>query len=261
MAPLIGVRVKMERAKEHFDELAAAIQAFKSQVPYEFVIDTLSRTGYDVYRYRERQAVPIKWGAILGDCIHNLRSALDILAHDAVRESGNQPTNGTAFPICPDQAAFQRHTGINLASAAARQLAESFNPHMKGNDEWKDDLYRLHLIDIVDKHRLLIPVAAAKTYDHVQSSASASMSLNLALVTSIRKCIKLLKDGDEVAAYPSTSPPIHVEPIFDIAFGVDQVFDGEAVVPTLTALFNLTDEIIARFAGSILRVPWIPLRV
>ena len=43
---------------------------------------------------------------------------------------------------------------------------------------------------------------------------------------------------------------------FEIAFGEGQIFDGDAVIPTLNDLTQLTNGIIEIFAKRILSVEW-----
>jgi hypothetical protein len=106
-SPLSGVRVKIDRAKKHLADLDAAIRAFESRKPHTYVMEVDAQSGYEIYRFREHEAIPIEWGAIVGDCIHNARSAFDLLANDLVRENGGIPTDYTAFPVGSDATHFR----------------------------------------------------------------------------------------------------------------------------------------------------------
>ena len=42
----------------------------------------------------------VEWSLILGDLLHNLRSALDHLAWQLVVDGGGTPSQDTNFPVC-----------------------------------------------------------------------------------------------------------------------------------------------------------------
>jgi hypothetical protein len=156
--PLSGVRIKVDRAKKHLD-LEAAIRAFEALGPYAVTMQEDPKTGCEVYQFRQSTAIPSDLGALLGDCVHNLRSALDHLAGILVRAGAGTPGNYTAFPIGADEIHFRSSAihGLRGAPAAAIKLVRRLKPYKGGNET----LWRLHRLDIADKHTLLIPVAAA----------------------------------------------------------------------------------------------------
>jgi hypothetical protein len=93
-----GVRIKVERAKHHFRDLQARYERFLEAKPYRAVRDDEPHTGDLVWRVEVSEQPPLFWSAIVGDCIHNLRSSLDLLVCEMVRAEGKSVTNGTAPP-------------------------------------------------------------------------------------------------------------------------------------------------------------------
>ena len=74
--PFASSRLKIGRAKHHFRDLQAEVTKFRDKKAYEIVIETDADTGYNIHRCRiERPSSDI--ALILGDCINNLRAALD----------------------------------------------------------------------------------------------------------------------------------------------------------------------------------------
>jgi len=70
-----------------------------------------------------------------------------------------------------------------------------------------------------------------------------------------------LKNGDILLTYPRVRLPFidysKFEFTFEIAFGEGQIFDGEAVIPTLTKLVDFTERVIDIFARRIFGLtPW-----
>lgn len=262
-SPLSGVRVKIDRAKKHLADLDAAITAFVSREPYTYVMDEQTQSDYEIYRFKEREAIPVEWGAVVGDCIHNLRSALDLLANALVRENGGTLSDYTAFPIGSSDTHFRTSAikRINGASAAAIKLVEGLKPYPGGNDT----LYRLHRIDIADKHLLLIPVAAAQRgfgfrHDLVGPGMDHLPPPYWHMARAVDRKFPL-KDGDELMAYRrgtgngfEDKTEFHFG--FEIAFGEGQIFDGDAVIPTLVQLVDFTDSLVGIFARNVFKVPW-----
>ncbi len=95
----IGPVVKVKRAKEHFDNLAPQIVKFIGEKPYRFVRDFDSQTREHIIKIQIVKQPPDFLGAAIGDVIHNLRSALDLLACQLVEVGGGTVTRNTSFPI------------------------------------------------------------------------------------------------------------------------------------------------------------------
>jgi len=68
-----------------------------------------------------------------------------------------------------------------------------------------------------------------------------------------------LKNGDELIAYRRGTGDGYEDKTdfnftFEVAFGEGQIFDGDAVIPTLHELINFTERLINIFALHIFRV-------
>jgi hypothetical protein len=99
LKPLEGPKLKVERAKEHFQQLEAEIKTFNAGNPYRIVVEEDSQSGDQLYRVKVNKQPPTRWSTIIGDVVHNLRSALDLLVNEAVRANGKTPNRYTGFPI------------------------------------------------------------------------------------------------------------------------------------------------------------------
>src|ERR1700687_47569 len=91
--------VKIERAKEHIRNLEAEINAFWTPDRYAIAPEVDHRTGDEVFKIHGNLEVPARWGCIVGEVVHNLRSALDHLAWQLVLANGGTPNRATEFPI------------------------------------------------------------------------------------------------------------------------------------------------------------------
>lgn len=113
---------------------------------------------------------PGKLSALIGDCLQNLRSALD---HEVYRQS--QALRGqlwpgltqAQFPIHAEAKTFPRVMGSALGGVrpAVSALVRSLQPFGAAKDPAADVLELLHLAARIDRHRLL-HVAAAQPKAH-----------------------------------------------------------------------------------------------
>ena len=151
-APFAGAYMKLHRAAQFIQELEAERQRYEASKPY-------------IGRLHEREDsvdVEIAWngagllvGAILGDAVHNIRSALDLLACELVRMN-QKSDNKVSFPFASEEAKLDEqiiNCKFHKAGQAAVDLLRSFAPYRGGND----DLRAVHDLDIQDKHRIIIP--------------------------------------------------------------------------------------------------------
>lgn len=259
-----GAKLKAERAYTHFNELHQAIAAFEASKPYTTFRD-LDLDGLQKHiRFRFNRLIPMHWACIVGDIIHNLRSALDLLAVDLARANGhtsNSAIKGTYFPISADQEAFERGTWdarlkrfggagvdkIKHLAPADRDRIAALKPYRGGNDL----LWKLHQLEILDKHTLLVPVATAMKdkapilYPPINRSdvkywisAAGAGPWDLPL-----------NDGDILATYGAHQPDdsVDVQVTVFIAFGEGQVVEREPLIPTLNQFGEMVSEIIAGF--------------
>lgn len=96
---------------------------------------------------------------MIGDVLHNLRSALDILWNDIIVECGGTVTKWSGFPIrnTVDELKALLSNLVEkkqIEAIVQSLLLNDIKPYEAGNHP----LWALHNLNIVDKHRLIIPV-------------------------------------------------------------------------------------------------------
>jgi len=159
MSRLFGqARSKVKRAKEHIDELNRIFTAFAGTKNYVVVIDYEVKTGRYFLRVRSAKSLPEQFAFVLGDAIHNLRASLDYAMSEMELLWTGERTTFTKFPICGTKNALITAINSGLAQdKAPREVYECIQdvikPYRRGNGE---ALWGLHLLDIMDKHELLI---------------------------------------------------------------------------------------------------------
>lgn len=158
--PLDGCWAKLHRAKEHADTLRGEIDRHAKEVVVQPRFDPhRGKFALEIVHVPE---LPIRWGAIIGDALHNFRSALDYLAYEMVRLSRKTYWPDTQFPIVdsPDGYASNRRF---------QRFMERLTPELRAAVEWAQGYSRgyyhaprWHILAVlrdlsnIDKHRLLL---------------------------------------------------------------------------------------------------------
>lgn len=104
---LDGCREKRRRAGEHFQALDKALYDWLGEPGVDKALWTMRGEFRPdkgefafVGRMLKRPDEVLRWGVILGDAIHNIRSALDQLVWQLVLLNGKMPSRANQFPIC-----------------------------------------------------------------------------------------------------------------------------------------------------------------
>jgi hypothetical protein len=250
-----GLRVKIERAKEHIGNLAAEIQAFWDSGPYEIVTDDDSEPEHIVYRVLLKGQPAPRLGAIAGDAVHNLRASLDLLIWQLVLANGKTPD--------PDFAKFRifkhpNEVGPGLGKIeglpeSAVDRIKAFRPYESGNHL----LYQLHRLDIADKHHVLLPAVfvggmmafnVQKTRE-VRDEALRSGQPPPPFVFAKYGGSHPVEDKTEIFRVPKGDAHMYMKPQFsrDIAFREPEIVKGQSVLGLLHQFANLVEGFVEPF--------------
>jgi hypothetical protein len=250
MGKLDGAKVKIARAARHIQELDAAARAYLASAP--FALDCVELPNGDLlWRVKIRDAVPIEWSAIIGDAVHNLRSALDLLAWQLVDANGAIPSQGTCFPVTrsgPNHFTELRRRALKGAETRAVRFVARLKPFGGGNEI----LVQLHALDISDKHRLTLVVGSA--YKHLVMKMKMVVPWQdnpvefppIAINPADRQFP--LRDGAEVfricAAARRSEDRTEFSPVFELAFGSVEEVKGLPLVETLQSMHRHVSRIV-----------------
>jgi hypothetical protein len=102
------------------------------------------------------------WLTIIGDCLHNLRSALDHLAWQLVLLDGQKPSFATSFPVRRTKDESRPLLLPKVCRQDILTAIEQVQPYSDvGNPADPpvlNPLWALHRLNIIDKHRLVVVV-------------------------------------------------------------------------------------------------------
>ena len=154
-----SAKLKVERAKHHITDLEVQFGAFVEKNPYSVAVGHNPETGKATIRLVFKEKIPARFALIIGDAIHNLRTALDHIAWELIGHDGGTQDRYLKFPTGDNRVSFEASCqGIKTPSRAVRDLFQSQEVFPSGKG---DILYTLHLLDIADKHTVLTPIIRA----------------------------------------------------------------------------------------------------
>jgi hypothetical protein len=209
--------MKLVRADEHLKVLNNEVAAFLQIRPYEVVTKKDIPAGHLCAQVVYRHAPSDLLLMLIGDVLHNLRSALDHLAWSL---AGTRADFYTEFPIFLDRTRF-RASGLRKMHdmpTPAQDIIESLQPYkgVHGLPE-SEPLWLLQQLDIEDKHHTLNLVAAGVDVVRVDVSTSP---IHPAYGLTGRTGYLPLEDGKEIYRIPLPANPSQVEDYSHSTFDV-----------------------------------------
>lgn len=169
-----SVELKLNRASMQVQLLSQAISMWVASNPITAECKLRDgRLGFQLIQKDFAVAPPLdEWSLQFGECVHNLRSALDNLAFALARVRRDPPEkpNRIAFPIYQERAKFEKdgRGNIDQLPPAAAELIEKLQPFQRnGSPEFgtpeRDALVLLQSLSNADKHRVPSVVVLAPT--------------------------------------------------------------------------------------------------
>jgi hypothetical protein len=230
------VRVEIERAKIHLNDLEGELIRFKGKSAYVVGGKSGPQTGFNPQLPVNLPELSWNTLAIAGDLVHNLRSSYDHLAGQLVWVgTGKEPSRQVEFPIAKDFATYEADKPRKvkgMRDIAIRHI-DNLKPYNGGNQL----LWRIHELDNIDKHRMLFTVA------HDMLFVADWMP-----VTTISPSRYWLKTGDPHFAGvfdPEVEKDVQLE--IEEAFGKAKVTQSDALLPSLQDLISFPEETIFSF--------------
>ncbi|HTM55826.1 MAG TPA: hypothetical protein VL175_17495 [Pirellulales bacterium] len=254
---LLGARLKLKRANKHIRNLAIAVTAFKKSRPCK-ISTKRNDKGHKLFYVRSLRKVPAEIGAVAGDVLFDLRSALDHIAMQLWIASGsNGKAKDVYFPISKDATEYGPDLARKIKGARPDivKAIKSIQAYKGGNGH---PLWVLNELHNIDKHRLLLTVALGHR----------PMNLAPAIVAGYRRAgirnvgfpadfylgrpgtLYSLKRGD-VFLEDGTNTILDkdVKLVFEVAIDEAQIGEGDSILKTLTDLSKFVADVIDTLGG------------
>lgn len=237
--------IKIERAKEHIHQLVAEVTTWIEANPYRVAVEDNLEIRHRIYRVQLGASPPLRWGAITGDVLHNLRSSLDILWRH-VFPSGQRGSRKDGLPIfeCAEDLEARFRRPLQGGRQTAMQVLKALKPYRGGNEL----LWWLHTLANEDKHNVLIPVAHAVYELRLDVFGGGSQAVSFKPISAGSG--HAVQDGTEILRVPfQWLRGVYVEPeiTFTIAFGEVGPAQHQPIVATLYQLLGVTEGVVEAF--------------
>mgnify|MGYP001593026434 CR=1 FL=1 len=220
---------KLTWACKHLDRLEQEIRAFIESGPYTPLFEKQVEPGEWVTRITVRHAIPAYWSLIVGDVLHNLRSALDNLAYALVEKESGPPPKPThvQFPIfdAPDDFKAKRKRYLAGMNARAVAVIEGLQPFNRPDRKWHSLLSLLNHLSKIDKHRHIIVTTMAGAMTNIRVDG---MALVPERTTVVSRKVPIV-DG-AILARIRTEGPVPAKVTMRADIPVDVQFGGERPV-------------------------------
>lgn len=196
--PFAASYMKLHRASQFIDELECERARYEASKP---VTAKMIETPEGPQVGLHLAASGLLPGAILGDAVHNIRAALDLAACEMCRRKGKSDKD-VYFPFAASADLFEEQISrskIERAGPEAGTLLRKIAPYRGGND----DLRAIHDLDIMDKHRILLPLSKVTnvqldaTYD-IDNPMDAKLAATAEVIYAFPEGTSL--DGKEMIA-------------------------------------------------------------
>jgi hypothetical protein len=213
--PLDSAYAKLGRAAEHYAVLAEAARVFRSSNPYALVNDLDPQTHEQLLYATIKRQPPVSMSFVLGDCVHNLRSALDHAVYGLSTVAAGRTLTANerkivCFPICGTEKewAVAERQALRFLTDGQRERIRSSQPLV-----WDDPAAQrnhnfclIRDLDNADKHRTLALTASAVELVGVGFMSEAS----------VRYTSPLSDGGTIVARLPQNYDLEAVEPLLEV---------------------------------------------
>lgn len=151
--------LKLQHADRHFSALGTAIRQFLDANPLELTVDDADADRWRVVRVAGFPRPPLEWGVLLGDGIHDCRSALDNAVAALCRLAGSEPTVSNDFPILVDLPESDRERKLTRSLRGIPLMLQrpirDRQPYLLGSARSGHPLAVLQALSDADKHRLV----------------------------------------------------------------------------------------------------------
>ncbi len=259
-----SVDLKLARADFQIRSLTDQISSWISSNPTTARCElSEGRLGFRLIVQDFAENAPIDhWGLLIGECVHNLRSAIDNLAFALSRLRHDPPSkpSAIAFPIYQDRSMFEKSGRAKLDQMpdTARELIELVQPFQRdGSEEMstpdRDALILLQWLSNADKHRVPSVVLIAPTeMSHsgkVTFYSEEDAKANVPPDTPV--WLGPLQPGVVLMEYKTNRPIKSVRGDYSViaVVSVETIHQTAPVVEVLRALSHYTALVVAQFRG------------
>ena len=236
-SPFYDAGLKVKRADEHIKNLYTRLREFSDTRPYSIIVNHDPNGGDDSIQIKSTQPVPDDVLLIIGDALHNLRSALDYALYGILTKGDEY----SKFPIYQtrDKLVAAVNGGLKHKTTATiiSLIVDTIQPYEGGAG---DLLWHLHNLNIIDKHMLLL----AKTHFDFVKNICAVDERGEYLVFPDWLIVEGKIASYTTAGHRNIKITHKGQATSTIVFGNGMPLAGQMILPTIRAMSVLVNQTI-----------------
>lgn len=234
--------LKIKRANEHIDNLNSLWKTFVIENRHFLVFQEQAKPPRKILKPVARKPLPFDFNLIAGDAVHNLRTALDHIVCTLIKRNNETINTSAGFPIHGNRKKFEAGFKGKIAGCPedSFRFFETIQAYPGGEG---DNLWKLNMLDVADKHRELLLAAQSIKIPKATVKTPDGEILAAILDSSFRgNAPGMAFPIDSVIEFENNA-----KPIMDIVFVKTPVFESESVIGTLKALSEEVNHITLGF--------------
>lgn len=249
---------KTERARQQIDALQTVFESFYKSKSYTIRQELYPQVGEKRLIFHA-DPLPLKWSVIIGEIVHDLRSALDHSIYELTCIETGIPSHKTEFPIFEDEGLYfqvnkrgepTRPSGLykiqGIKDTRRQAIIKGLQPSEFRKTHKPHEhpiLAFIHELDIVDKHRTNLLCRMATTSFDVRWLRDTYPISNTLVMNR-------LEDGVEIAHWKpvgnfNDEVDMEAKVSFEIAFGDSiPILNKQFVVPVIQSLIRGVERVL-----------------
>jgi hypothetical protein len=262
------LNLKLEWAYQHITDLQEVREDWRGKNEDRVSFEDDPNTGDRTYWAKDVPPIPDDFSLLAGDAIHNIRSVLDHLAYHMMTISpgiSSDHLQYVYFPIAetPQKYKSEAVKRIEGMRQDAKDAIDKIQPYEGGAGKI---LWRLHSLDIIDKHKVLIAGASTNPYHSMSPSKVKTIkdgflgmrgmshwdtytpadNARLFQVETAHRHLPL-KTGDKILTIPNAEVNEDMYFSLEIAFREPKVVAGQSIIQTLMQMYQFVSSIVMNF--------------
>jgi hypothetical protein len=223
-----GSRLKIQRANRHISDLATIFNAFLQSDFCQLRVEKDPNGRNEVLKLVSVASLPADVPLIMGDAVHNLRSALDYVTRQLFGADNERVT----FPLVKKREDLENSSAMGLVKKVFPDLAKFIIAKIETHDTGHPSIWAAGRLDNIDKHKLLIPIVSVQAIHDISfiNEESNIRGTGNSFTVSEGRVLNAI----------SMPPPVKItgygKPTAQILFAEGQPLEGQPVIPCLVQI-------------------------
>src|SRR3990167_374263 len=239
-----SAKLKVERAEQHIAYLQRTFKAFVETNNYNLSVSEDPKTSRTTIKVHFSDYRPQEFALVIGDAVHNLRTALDHATWELIGLDSGTRDRYTTFPTGDDKVNYEAScNGIKTPRGDTKKFFIALAAYKSGPGV---GLYTIHRLDITDKHTILIPSIHVALLKNVKLRHKEGGSITIGQAD-----VNLGPNGEVFVVKTPAGAALEIDKeakaSFGIIFGEIEHLKFQPVIPTLMLLRDVISDTLGQF--------------